>query len=77
VAFDRLLRFDPRNAAALYYDGMVHARRKDFRKAVTRWRQVIEIAPASDFAERARADARTAAQLGQIFESVEEAVHAH
>lgn len=77
VAFERLLRFDPWNAAALYHDGMVHARRKDYRRAVSRWRQVIEVAPASEYADRARADARTAAQLGQIFESVEEAVHAH
>ncbi|HUF29139.1 MAG TPA: tetratricopeptide repeat protein, partial [Gemmatimonadaceae bacterium] len=77
VAFARLLRFDPRNAAALYHDGLVHARRKDFRRAVSRWRQVIAVAPASEFADRARGDVRRAAQLGQIFELVEEAVHAH
>jgi tetratricopeptide (TPR) repeat protein len=77
VAFDRLLRFDPRNASALYYDGLVHARRNDYRSAVARWRQVVEVAPGTELATRARADARTAAQLGRVFESSKEAVHAH
>jgi tetratricopeptide (TPR) repeat protein len=77
VAFDRVLRFDPRNAAALYHDGVVHAKRNDYRRAVARWRQVVEVAPGTELAARARSDARTAAQLGRLFESSEEAVHAH
>jgi tetratricopeptide (TPR) repeat protein len=77
VAFDRVLRFDPRNAAALYHDGLVHARRNDYRRAVSRWRQVVDVAPGTELATRARADARTAAQLGRLFRSSEEAVHAH
>ena len=77
VAFDRVLRFDPRNAAALYHDGVVHAKRNDYRRAVSRWRQVVEVAPGTELATRARSDARTAAQLGRLFESSEEAVHAH
>lgn len=77
VAFDRVLRFDPRNAAALFHEGLVHARRNDYRKAISLWRQTAEAAPGSSLASRARDEARTAVQLGRIFGFTAETAHAH
>jgi tetratricopeptide (TPR) repeat protein len=77
VAFERVLRFDPANALALYNSGVVCARRNDYRAAVSLWRQAAVAAPGSDVAARARADAKTAVQLGRLFGFAPEAVHAH
>jgi cellulose synthase operon protein C len=77
VAFDRVLRFEPRHAAALFHQGLVHARRHDFRAAISRWRQTAEAAPGSELAERAREEARTAVQLGRLFGFTTETAHAH
>ena len=77
VAFDRVLRFDPRHQGALFNDGVVQARRNDYRAAVVRWRQTVAVAPDSALATRARDQARTALQLGRLFGSTAEAAHAH
>jgi cytochrome c-type biogenesis protein CcmH/NrfG len=66
-AFRRILRFDPSHVAALYYDGVLLNDQKRFREAIDRWRRVIELEPAGDYARRARRDARTAADLHAVF----------
>jgi hypothetical protein len=51
----------------LYYDGILLTDQKRFRDAIDRWRRAIEIDPSSDFARRARREARTAMDLDTIF----------
>lgn len=67
VAFARVLRFDPYHAGALYHEGALLADQHRYREAIERWREVIELAPASDFARRARREIRTAGDLQRIF----------
>ena len=67
TAIKRILRFDPDHVGALYYDGILLTDQKRFREAIDRWRRVIELAPSSDFARRARREARTAMDLDTIF----------
>jgi tetratricopeptide (TPR) repeat protein len=67
TAFSRVLRFDPRNACALYYEGALMAEQHRYREAITRWQQVVEIDAESEWAQRARRDARTATDLQHIF----------
>ncbi|MEP7000316.1 MAG: hypothetical protein ABI969_07540, partial [bacterium] len=59
--------FDPSHVGALYYEGALLNDQKRFRDAIVRWRRVIELEPAGDFARQARRDARTAADLHAIF----------
>ena len=66
-AFHRILRFDPAHAGAMYFEGVLLRDQKRFREAIARWRSVIEVAPASEYARLARKDARTAADLQAIF----------
>ena len=66
-AFERILRFDPEHVGALYYEGVLLAEQHRFRDAIVRWTKVIDLEPAGDYARRARRDARTAADLAQIF----------
>jgi tetratricopeptide (TPR) repeat protein len=66
-AVKRILRFDPDHVGALYYDGVLLTDQKRFREAIERWRRAIEIDPSSDFARRARREARTAMDLDTIF----------
>ena len=63
----RILRFDPDHVGALYYDGILLTDQKRFREAIERWRRVIELDPSSEFARRARREARTAMDLDTIF----------
>ena len=70
TAFRRVLHFDPNHAGALYYDGVLLNEQKRFREAIDRWRRVIDLEPAGEFARRARRDARTAADLHAIFAQV-------
>jgi tetratricopeptide (TPR) repeat protein len=72
TAFDRILRFDPDHAGALYYQGVLLAERHRYRDAIAKWQRVVDVEPASEFARRARRDARTAADLQRIFRSREE-----
>ena len=67
TAVRRILRFDPDHVGALYYDGILLTDQKRFREAIERWRKVIDLDPSSDFARRARREARTAMDLDAIF----------
>ena len=67
MAVRRILRFDPSHVGALYYDGILLTDQKRFRDAVERWRRVIDLDPTSEFARRARREARTAMDLDAIF----------
>ena len=75
VAFDRILRFDPEHAGALYFEGAILAERGRYADAIAQWREVADVAPSSPYAERARRDAR-AAELQRIFTGEWEAVRA-
>jgi tetratricopeptide (TPR) repeat protein len=72
TAFERIVRFDPDHAGALYYQGVLLAEQHRYRDAIGRWQRVVDVEPASEFARRARRDARTAADLQRIFRSREE-----
>jgi len=72
TAFDRILRFDPDHAGALYHQGVLLAEMHRYREAIAKWQRVVDVEPASEFARRARRDARTAADLQRIFRSREE-----
>jgi tetratricopeptide (TPR) repeat protein len=67
VAFARVLRFDPEHVGALYFEGVLAAEQHRYREAIDRWRRVVDLEPASEFARRARRDTRTAADLQRIF----------
>jgi tetratricopeptide (TPR) repeat protein len=66
-AFARIRRFDQDHVAALYFEGVLFAEGHRFDDAVQRWRRVVDLEPASDFARRARRDTRTAEDLQRIF----------
>lgn len=67
LAFARVLRFDREHVAALYFDGVLRAEGRRFAEAIACWQRVIALEPASEYARRARRDARTAADLQRIF----------
>ena len=67
IALERILRADPDHAGAIYYEGAVMAGRNQYRDAIERWDRVIRLAPASEWAQRARRGARTAVELRRIF----------
>jgi tetratricopeptide (TPR) repeat protein len=73
VAFARVLRFDPEHVGALYFEGVLAADQHRYREAVERWRRVVDLEPASEYARRARRDTRTAADLQRIFAAREPA----
>jgi tetratricopeptide (TPR) repeat protein len=68
-AFERVLRFDAENVGALYHQGVLHAKRHRYRDAVALWERVVDLEPVSEFARRARRDAKTALDLTKIFGS--------
>ena len=67
TAFARVLRFDSMHVGALYHVGALLSEQHRYREAVEHWRQVIELAPTSTFARRARREIRTAGDLQRIF----------
>ncbi len=73
VAFGRVLRFDPEHVGALYFEGVLAADQHRYREAIDRWRRVVDLEPASEYARRARRDSRTAADLQRIFAAREPA----
>jgi tetratricopeptide (TPR) repeat protein len=73
VAFARVLRFDPEHVGALYFEGVLAADHHRYREAIDRWRRVVDLEPASEYARRARRDSRTAADLQRIFAAREPA----
>ena len=66
-AFDRVLRFDAEQVAALFFDGVLLAESHAYDAAIARWQRVAELEPASPFARRARREMRTAQDLQRIF----------
>jgi cellulose synthase operon protein C len=71
IAAGRVLCFDPDHPGALYVHGRVLADRKRYPDAIELWQRVVERAPDSEYARRARRDARTAADLMRIFRHAE------
>jgi len=67
TAFARVLRLAPDHPGALYYEGALLAEQHRYREAITRWQRVIDLEPDGEWAQRARRDARTAADLQHIF----------
>jgi len=64
-AFARVLRFDPSHVGALFHEGAVLALQHRYREAIHRWDRVIAIAPASEYAWRARHELHVAAELAR------------
>jgi tetratricopeptide (TPR) repeat protein len=67
VAFERVLRFVPLHAAALYFSGVQLSEVHRYDEALDRWDTLIEAEPESDYARRARIAARSAGDLRRIF----------
>jgi tetratricopeptide (TPR) repeat protein len=67
IAFARVLRFDPEHVGALYFEGVLAADQHRYREAIERWRRVVDLEPAGEYARRARRDSRTAVDLQRIF----------
>jgi superkiller protein 3 len=65
VAFLRVLRFDPTHVGALYYEGSLLVEHERYREAVERFQKVIDTAPSSEYARRARRDIKSATDLGR------------
>ena len=60
IAFTRVRRFDPTHVGAIFYEGVLAARKKRYRDAIAGWQRVIDLEPAGEFARRARREMRTA-----------------
>ena len=54
LAFQRVLRFDPTHLGALFSEGTILAEQACHQAAMDRFQRVIELAPASEYAGRAR-----------------------
>jgi superkiller protein 3 len=63
VAFRRVLRFDPAHLGALFHEGVVLARLERYRAAMDRFQQVIDLAPVSEYAQRAQREIQSATDL--------------
>ncbi|HEX5388079.1 MAG TPA: tetratricopeptide repeat protein [Gemmatimonadales bacterium] len=69
-ALDRVLRFDPDHASALFHRGVVRARERCFPEAVDDWNRVVQLDPAGTLAADARSRVRSARDLQHIFATV-------
>jgi tetratricopeptide (TPR) repeat protein len=58
TAFRRVLAFDPDHAGATFYDGVILEGVQRHRDAIGRWRRVVELEPAGEYARRARREMR-------------------
>ena len=58
TAFRRVLAFDPDHAGATFYDGVILEGEQRHRDAVQRWRRVVDLEPAGEYARRARHELR-------------------
>ena len=67
VAFNRVLRFDPTHVGALYYEGAILVNQERYNEAVERFQKVIDMAPASEYARKARRDVKSATDLGRRY----------
>jgi tetratricopeptide (TPR) repeat protein len=63
IAFARVRRFDPEHAGALYFEGLLLSAHHRVRAAIERWKRVVEVEPAGEYARRARRAAERAATL--------------
>jgi tetratricopeptide (TPR) repeat protein len=66
-AVQRILRFDPEHAGALFNQGVQYAARHRYRDASAAWKRVIDLEPAGEYARRARRELRSAKDLDHIF----------
>jgi tetratricopeptide (TPR) repeat protein len=66
-ALVRVLRFDPERPAVLFRLGELTAESGRYREALGYWRRLIEAAPDSEYAARARVQARVALGMGSAF----------
>ncbi len=66
-AFQRVLRFEPRHAGALYQTGLLLAAEKRWREAIVCWERAIDAEPAGDYARQARREMRSAQDLLTVF----------
>jgi len=64
-AFSRVLRFDPTHVGALYHQGAIFVTMERYREAQDRFQAVIDSAPSSEYARRARRDIKAAVDLGR------------
>ena len=65
TVWQRVLRFDPTHVGALFHEGAILALQHRYREAIHRWDRVIAIAPASEYAWRARHELHVAAELAR------------
>ncbi len=68
-ALVQVLRFDPQRSSALFRLGELTAESGRYREALGYWRRLIEAAPDSEYAARARVQARVALGMGSALES--------
>ncbi len=66
-AFDRVLKFLPDHADALYFRGLALERQRRLAEAVESWHQAIQSNPAGQYAQAARLRMRSARDLSEIF----------
>jgi tetratricopeptide (TPR) repeat protein len=67
AACERVVRFQPENAAAHYHLGIALARERRYREAVQHWERCITLEPSGPYAAKARGHSRTANDLVHIF----------
>jgi cytochrome c-type biogenesis protein CcmH/NrfG len=67
AASERVVRFQPENAAAHYHLGIALARERRYREAVQHWERCITLEPSGPYAAKARGHSRTAGDLVHIF----------
>jgi tetratricopeptide (TPR) repeat protein len=67
-AYDRVLRFIPNHADALYFRGLALERERRLAEAVESWHQAIQSNPAGQYAQAARLRMRSARDLSEIFD---------
>jgi tetratricopeptide (TPR) repeat protein len=65
-ALDRVLRFHPDDAAALFHRGAALARERQFHEALACWDRVVQLQPVGPLAAQARSRARSARDLAHI-----------
>ncbi|MFI5280235.1 MAG: tetratricopeptide repeat protein [Gemmatimonadales bacterium] len=67
AASERVVRFQPDNAAAHYHLGIALARERRYREAVQHWEKCITLEPSGPYAAKAISHSRTASDLVHIF----------
>ena len=67
IAFKRVLRFDPEHVGALYWEGAILVEQERYREGVEHFQRVVDMAPASEYARKARRDIKSATDLGRRF----------